>query len=104
MKEKSSSAISIIGGADGPTSVWIAGRTKQKNVFRRWKRYIWQWQQKRKRDRVLTDLKKNIAVIDKQAHSLEEVPVTSKWSWNFYTGYFNAAVLPRRANRSRQKR
>lgn len=73
MKEKSSSAISIIGGADGPTSVWIAGRTKEKNVFRRWKRYIWQWQQKKKRDRVLADLEKNIVVLDKQAHSLEEV-------------------------------
>jgi Na+-transporting methylmalonyl-CoA/oxaloacetate decarboxylase beta subunit len=30
MKEKSKSEVSIIGGADGPTSIFIAGRTRKK--------------------------------------------------------------------------
>ena len=30
MKEKSKSKVSIIGGADGPTSIFIAGRTRKK--------------------------------------------------------------------------
>ena len=32
MKEKSKSEVSIIGGADGPTSIFIAGRTKSKDT------------------------------------------------------------------------
>ena len=30
MKEKSKSEVSIIGGADGPTSIFIVGRTQKK--------------------------------------------------------------------------
>lgn len=33
--KKSAKAVSIIGGADGPTSIFIAGRHKEKNIFRR---------------------------------------------------------------------
>lgn len=42
MKEKSNSAVSIIGGADGPTSVFIAGRTGKKPLRMRFWDYIHQ--------------------------------------------------------------
>lgn len=32
MKEKSKRAVSVIGGADGPTSIFIAGRTRKKTL------------------------------------------------------------------------
>ncbi len=48
MKEKSKSEVSIIGGADGPTSIFIAGRTRKKplkkvrirNIIYRYRRKI----------------------------------------------------------------
>lgn len=57
MTNKAKSNISIIGGADGPTSVWIAGRDKNllhsiKNAFRK-KRY------QIKRRKILKNLKAN---------------------------------------------
>lgn len=70
---KGSRSVGIIGGADGPTSVWIAGKTKEKNLLRRLRNNIRQWKHRKKRDRVLSDLEKNIADIDRQAHSLKEV-------------------------------
>ena len=73
MKEKSSSAISIIGGADGPTSVWIAGKTKEKNLLRRLRNNIRKGRYRKKRDRALADLEKNMELLDKQVHSLEEL-------------------------------
>lgn len=40
MKEKSKSEVSIIGGADGPTSIFIAGRTRKKPKSKGTKYYL----------------------------------------------------------------
>lgn len=63
---KSASAISIIGGADGPTSVFIAGKgIKDKNIIRRMKNNFRnkQWQRKKRK------AERSIVV---GAHSLQE--------------------------------
>lgn len=49
--KKSAGAVSIIGGADGPTSVFIAGRT-EKNIFKRFQMYIRNRKYRRKRGKV----------------------------------------------------
>ena len=40
MKEKSKSEVSIIGGADGPTSIFIAGRTEKASKSKDTKYYL----------------------------------------------------------------
>ena len=45
---RSASAVSIIGGADGPTSVFIIGK-KEKNLFRRMKRVFYNGRYRRKK-------------------------------------------------------
>ncbi len=45
MKEKSNSSVSVIGGADGPTSVFIVGRTGKKTIRMRFWDYIHQCKQ-----------------------------------------------------------
>ncbi len=62
MKGKSKTSVSIIGGADGPTSVYIAGRTGKKPLKAR----IWNYIYKCKRKKV----EKQIVA---GAHTLEEV-------------------------------
>lgn len=62
MKEKSNSSVSVIGGADGPTSVFIVGRTKKKPLRMR----FWDYIHQRKRNRVE---KKIVAM----PHTLQEV-------------------------------
>lgn len=48
MNKKCASAVSIIGGADGPTSIFIVGK-KEKNLFRRIKHALYQRKYRRKR-------------------------------------------------------
>lgn len=62
MKEKSKSAVSIIGGADGPTSVFIAGRSGKKQLKERVRDYVHKYKCKR--------AEKKISV---GAHTLREV-------------------------------
>ena len=47
MKEMSSGAVAIIGGADGPTSVFVAGRKKGIPLKHRVKNRIYKWKGKR---------------------------------------------------------
>ena len=47
MVEKSSSAVGIIGGTDGPTSVFIAGRKREIPLKHRIKNRIYKWKGKR---------------------------------------------------------
>lgn len=47
---KKANTVSIIGGADGPTSVFVVGG-KEKNIFRRMKIDLFVWKYRRKRDR-----------------------------------------------------
>lgn len=47
MKEMSSGTIGIIGGADGPTSVYVAGKKKRISLKNRIKNKIYRWKRKR---------------------------------------------------------
>ena len=47
MKEKSKNAISIIGGADGPTSIFIAGHSKKQPLKIRIKNSIYRYKRKK---------------------------------------------------------
>ena len=47
MKEKSKSEVSIIGGADGPTSVFIAGHSKKQPLKLRIKNSIYRYKRKK---------------------------------------------------------
>jgi len=61
MKEKSSGTVAIIGGADGSTSVFVAGKTKQ-SLKIRIKNYIYKWKSRQERRRIVAG-----------THTLEEV-------------------------------
>ena len=47
MKQKSKNAISIIGGADGPTSIFIAGHSKKQPLKIRIKNSIYRYKRKK---------------------------------------------------------
>ena len=64
MKEKNKSAVSIIGGADGPTSVFIAGRSGKKPLKEHVKNYIYKYKCKRAEKK-----------LSEGAHTLEEVVI-----------------------------
>ena len=62
MKEKSKSQVSIIGGADGPTSIFIAGRTRKKPLKVRIQNIIYRYRRKIVEKKVVAD-----------AHTLDEL-------------------------------
>ena len=62
MKEKSKSEVSIIGGADGPTSIFIAGRTWKKPLKVRIQNSIYRYRRKIVEKKVVAD-----------AHTLDEL-------------------------------
>lgn len=47
MKPKSKSAISIIGGADGPTSVFVTGKLKEQSLKTRIQNGIYRYKRKK---------------------------------------------------------
>lgn len=61
-KAKAARAVSVIGGADGPTSIFIAGKTGKRPLKERVRRYFYQ----RRRKRVERKIKPG-------AHTLQEV-------------------------------
>lgn len=67
MREKAASAVTVIGGSDGPTSIFLAGgKSKEKNLWRRWKMSYRSAKRKRKR-------KKAEKSIRPGAHSMDEL-------------------------------
>lgn len=52
MKEKETKSVSIIGGADGPTSIFIAGRTGKKSLKQRIRQYIYKCKRKRMENKI----------------------------------------------------
>lgn len=62
MKEKSASAVSIIGGADGPTSVFLAGRTGKRPLKIRIRNILYKCKRKQIAKKIVPG-----------AHSLKEV-------------------------------
>lgn len=80
------SSVSIIGGADGPTSVFVAGRTGKIPFKVKIKRKIYQ----HKRKRVIRKIKPG-------AHSLEEVV-------DYITKVYGATEVPETAHRYMEQR
>lgn len=67
MREKRVSAVTVIGGSDGPTSIFLAGgKTKEKNLYRKWKMAYRNAKRKRKRAKAERSIKPG-------AHSMEEL-------------------------------
>lgn len=62
MKEKSKSAVSIIGGADGPTSIFIAGGSRKQPLKRRIQNTIYTYKRKMAEKKIVAN-----------AHTLDEV-------------------------------
>ena len=62
MKEASSSAVGIIGGADGPTSVFVAGRTGKLPLKIRIKNHIYKWKSRKAQKSIVAG-----------SHTLEEM-------------------------------
>ena len=71
MKEKSASAVSIIGGADGPTSVFLAGRTGKRPLKIRIRNFLYKCKRKQVAKRIVPG-----------AHSLEEVITYAKTKYS----------------------
>ena len=67
MKEKSASAISIIGGADGPTSVFLASKTGKRPLKIRIRNFLYKCKRKQVAKRIVPG-----------AHTLEEVITYAK--------------------------
>lgn len=74
MIEKSSSAVGIIGGADGPTSVFIAGRKRGIPLKHRIKNRIYKWKGKRAAKKITAGdrtLKEVVAYAVEKYHAAE---------------------------------
>lgn len=74
MKEKSSSAVGIIGGADGPTSVFVTGRTGKRPLKIRIKNRIYKWKSKTAQKRIVAGshtLEEVVAYADEKYHLTE---------------------------------
>lgn len=71
MKEKSASAVSIIGGADGPTSVFLAGRTGKRPLKIRIRNFLYKCKRKQVAKRIVPS-----------AHTLEEVITYAKTKYS----------------------
>jgi len=78
MKEKTSKSVSIIGGADGPTSIFIAGRNGKRPLKQRIQNYFYQRKRRRIAKRILEGahtLKEVVAYADKK-YGVTEVDFT----------------------------
>lgn len=71
MKGKSKGEVSIIGGADGPTSIFIAGRTQKKSLKVRMRKIIYRLRRKM--------VEKKVVVGE---HTLDELVQYAKYSYN----------------------
>ncbi len=72
MKEKSKSEVSIIGGADGPTSIFIAGRTQKRPLKVRIRNTIYRFRRKLIEKKVVAG-----------EHTLDELVQYAKSNYNF---------------------
>ncbi len=75
--KKSAKAVSIIGGADGPTNIFIAGSHKEKNIFRRIKSAYINRKYKRKRALAAKSIFPN-------PHTIEEVILYIKQQYSAF--------------------
>ena len=82
MKEKSSSAVGIIGGADGPTSVFIAGRMGKRPLKICIKNRIYKWKSKKAGKRIVAGahtLEEVVAYADEKYHLTEATKTERKY-------------------------
>ena len=81
MREKCSSAVRIIGGADGPTSVFVAGRTGKLQLKIRIKNRIYKWKSKKAGKRIVAGthtLEEVVAYADEKYHLTEAAKTERK--------------------------
>ncbi len=80
MKEKSTSSVSIIGGADGPTSVFIAGRSEKKLLKARMRNYINNYKRKRVEKKIFQNAHtiEQVLAYANNKYSIVEVDATQK--------------------------
>lgn len=104
MKEKSSYSTAIIGGADGPTSIFIAGKSngaangKRPFHLQELKRRFRKWNYNRKRKKVIASISANphtieevIAYLEEKYHAKELEP-TSR-SYQFQKGAMKSGLV-----------
>lgn len=79
MKRKSESNVSIIGGADGPTSVFIAGRTGKRSLKDRMDSHFYQKKRERVAKKIVpgTHSLEEVAAYIKEKYGATEVPETA---------------------------
>lgn len=82
MKEKSSEAASIIGGADGPTSVFMAGKSGKKPLKARVKSFFHKYRRKRVEKRIVPGAHTLQEVVDYAKEKYQAVEMTSTLSEN----------------------
>lgn len=83
MKEASSSAVGIIGGADGPTSVFVAGRTGKLPLKIRIKNHIYKWKSRKAQKSIVAGahtLEEVVAYADEKYHLTEVTESHRKYS------------------------
>lgn len=72
MKAKSKGGVSIIGGADGPTSIFIAGKSEKQPLKLRIRNYIYQCKRKRAEKKIVAGV-----------HTLDELVAYAKNRYDF---------------------
>ena len=72
MKAKSKGGVSIIGGADGPTSIFIAGKSEEQPLKLRIRNYIYQCKRKRAEKKIVAGV-----------HTLDELVAYAKNRYDF---------------------
>lgn len=95
MKKKGAAAITIIGGADGPTSVFVAGRTKKKSFKNHVRQCVYKYRRKRAEKRICANphtLKEVIAYADKKYHAVE-IPKTQRKYIEQYTSAKEGLII-----------
>lgn len=94
--KKEAEAVSIIGGADGPTSVFIAGRlSKKRSIKRRVRQCIYKYRRKRAEKRICANphtLKEVLAYADKKYHVVE-MPKTQRKYAEQYASAKEALII-----------
>ncbi|MDE6619332.1 MAG: sodium ion-translocating decarboxylase subunit beta [Lachnospiraceae bacterium] len=77
MKQKQAKAVTIIGGADGPTSVFLAGRTDSKTLKNRVRQLLYQRRRRRAEKRIAAN-----------PHTVQEVAA-------YAAAHYHAAEIPK---------
>lgn len=98
MIKKQAKAVTIIGGTDGPTSVFIAGRTKKKSFKNRIRQFLYQCKRRQVEKRIYANphtVQEVAAYAVKQYHAVE-IPKTQKTYINQYASAKESLIFMHR--------